>query len=609
MSLQSALINLVRKSYVSASVEHDYATPGELGARHDEIAFVDPHGDPCAIPTAPTEDVIDHEYQYATGARGHQLRGTLVGIGLAIDYIDNTLKRTLDQWKRERANVWVSPNLGRNTLFSWRAVDMKAGYFNGGPVAKDLTGNHLLMSTCGAYLRYWDTARRLLLPKTGTNRTPLVQTPGGAGLVSFPTCVNRMRPTYPKSATLGSGATESGWIKGGAGAANITAALNTNGFGQTDCPHSLTVSVAAAVSSDQYVAVVDQFNPGSGAGYAGYTFINGTAATAIVWLRGQLPDNASLIFGNATGTDWVVRSLAGARFDGWTPVAVSHTPSAWATNYPSLFLTLYSTTGIPCSFEIGPTMVIQQTGFGSMPAAAVWSAEMTTGGTSSGAAQVGSSASVTLPGQGTIIVSYYAPSDFADAWRTSSTVGLFGNTNLRLAAVITDSTELIKVSSVSPAQTLTTVTGARGTLIQAGKINTIAVTWDGSSQKIYANGELALTAVTGGTTVPFGGSSSALTIGREAGGYACSPLAMLTARIDEGAMTATQVGQIHTALTDPIALSLAVSARGRTFRITRTPQSLRASAGGSQILGEVQLEQVDYDPFTADPFAKEASIL
>jgi hypothetical protein len=84
---------------------------------------------------------------------------------------------------------------------------------------------------------------------------------------------------------------------------------------------------------------------------------------------------------------------------------------------------------------------------------------------------------------------------------------------------------------------------------------------------------------------------------------------MLTLRIDEGAMTAVQVDQVHAALTDPIALALAMACRGRTFRITRTPNALRASTGGSQILGTIDLEQTDYDHFTAEHFAREVSVV
>jgi hypothetical protein len=137
----------------------------------------------------------------------------------------------------------------------------------------------------------------------------------------------------------------------------------------------------------------------------------------------------------------------------------------------------------------------------------------------------------------------------------------------------------------------------------------VAVTWDGAGQKIYANGVLIVTGATAATTIPIGGSSSVLSVGRDTLGYNCSPLAMLSMRIDEGAMTATEIGQLHTALTDPIALALAKTCSGRAFRITKTPQMLRSSYGGSQILGTVELEQVGYDVNTAEPMSVEASIV
>jgi hypothetical protein len=605
MSVQSAIINLVRKSFLATSTANDYTTGSPLLTRHDEIAFVDPHGDPCAIPTEPGIDNIDYEYAYVTGARGHSLRGSLVKIGLNIDYIDNTLKRKLDQWRQERAHVWVSPNMGKNTLFSWRPADVSgANYTVGGSQARDLTGNYALTSVFGAFLRYWDTARGIFLPKSSSNRAPLVHTPGGAGLVASPSTMNRMRPTYPVSATMSNAATASGWIIGGADAADVSVALATNGFGQTDCPHSLRVSIAAHASGDRYLYAADQFNPAAGANYAGYPFVNTTSATATVWLRGQLPDQFAFQFGALTGADMTLRTIGGARLDGWTPFSVSYPPVAWATNPPTLWIICHSATGLACSFEIGPVMV-QQSG---MPAANVWSAQIT-GGTASGNSHVSTSAAVTLPGQGTIMASFHVPEDMNAAWRGVEYCSIFGNTNLFLRARVSRTTEYFRFTSISPSVSVNTASIAVGGYLIPGKICTVAVTWDGSSQKIYANGELVLTAITAATTIPLGGSSSVLSVGRDSPGYNCSPLAMLTMRIDEGAMTATEIGQLHTALTDPIALALAKTCSGRAFRITKTPQMLRSSYGGSQILGTVELEQVGYDANTAEPMSVEASIV
>jgi hypothetical protein len=600
-----AVISIVRKSTVAASVAHDYATPGELAERHGEILLVDPDGDPCAVPMAPQTDDLDYQYDYVTGAKGSQLRGTIVSQDLSIDYINASVWGAINQWKQERALVWLQPNLGRNTVFSWRAVDLKGAYFADGPAAKDLTLNHGLSATFGQYLRYWDTERRMFLPKTTSNKAPIVLTPGGPGMVSHPSTINRMVPTYPKSATLSAVSTDSGWTAGGTGFAGITAALVTNGFGQTDCPHSLRVSVAAVAASDRYLIVSEQFDPGAGANYAGYTFVNSTHSTAIVWMRGEFPDGARLLFGyTGSGTDYAARSLAGMRFDGWTPVMLAHIPTGWATTPPDLILDLASTSGLKCSFEIGPTMVKQD----GMPAAPVWSAQVT-GGTVSGNAYVGSGAAVLLPGQGTIIASFYVPTDMNAAWRTTEYCSIFSNTNIWLRARASRTNEYFTLSSVSPAINVNTASAATGTYLIPGRVCTVAVTWDGSSQKIYANGELVLTAVTAATTVSIGGTSSVFTVGRDANGYNCSPLAMLTVRIDEGAMTATEIAQLHTALTDDVAIAMARGAAGRTFRIRRIPQTLRSSASGSQMLGVLGLEQVDYDPFTADVFLKEASIV
>jgi hypothetical protein len=365
--------------------------------------------------------------------------------------------------------------------------------------------------------------------------------------------------------------------------------------------------VAAAASSDRYLYVSDQFNPAAGT-YAEHTFVNGLGATATIWLRGQLPDGAALVFGSGVA-DYVTRSLAGLRLDDWTPISVRHVPTAWATAHPEMFLVLSSTTGLACSFEIGPTMVCQAaSGYASLPAAPVWSPQIT-GGTVSGTANVATTAAVTLPGQGTMAASFWAPAEIANLSSSGGAYELFGNTNLRVRVTMSSTAESIAVASVSPATSLAAASGARGSLFVAGKINTVALTWDGSAQRIYCNGELAAEKVTAATTVPFGASSSVFSVGRTSNGYCCAPFAMLTCRIDEGAMTAVEVGQLHTALTDPIALSLAKTCSGRTFRITKTPQMLRASNGGSQILGTVELEQVDYDQFTTEPMSVEASIV
>ncbi len=604
--MDAALINLVRTSLVSASTEHDY-TGGELFQRHDEIRLVDPTGNPCAVPLEPSEDNIDYEYSYVTGDRGRALRGTLLDLGLSIDYIENAVARRLEQWKRERAGVLVSPNMGRNTLFSWRAVDMKGTLFNGGPSARDLTENFTLTATYGQHLRYWDETRRMFLPKTTSNRTALAATPGGAGLVSYPSVVNRMVPTYPKSATMSSASTASGWTIGGGDAADVTAAHVSGGFGQADCPDSLRVSVAAHASIDRYLIITDQFNSGHG-NYAGYTFANSLSAMACTWIKGRLPAGANLQFGVVGGSDYTVRSVGGLRFDGWTPVMIGHYSDAWAAGAAFYALQLHDSDGMACEFEIGPTMVVQQAGYSRMPAAPVWSPQVT-GGTVSGTSRVATGASLRTPGQGTLICSFWAPADIADAWRGGPAhMELCGNSDLRVRySTAAAGGDTLTIAGVSPANSVAYTVAARGAFGFAGKVNTVAVSWGPAGVKLYVNGALVTTDTTALPAIS--GSNSAWQVGgNSSSGYSCAPLAMLTCRIDEGAMTDSEVLQVHYALTDPIALGLAIAARGRTFRITRTPGSLRPGAGGSQVLGRLDLEQTSYNPFLADLFAKEASV-
>lgn len=610
MTMDSALLNIVRKSYISATTEHDH-TAGELFQRHDEIALVDPNGDPCAIPMDYQEDSIDFDYNYTTGDKGSSLRGSLINPSLSIDYIDNVVARKLEQWKRERAVVYLSPNMGRNTLFSWRAADVKVvgstGVFTGGGGAYDTTGNFAIKPTFGSYLRYWDQSRRQFVQKTTSNRAPLVATPGGAGIVTFGSVVNRMAPTYPKSATLSSAATASGWVAGGTNAADISATFVSGGFGHTECPDTLRVAVAGRVTTDRYLVVSDQFNSAH-ANYGGYTFVDGTNVTATIWMRGKMPDAAVLQLGAVGVSDYTNRSLAGLRLDGWTPVTVQHRPTSWTGHVPLLAILLNDTIGQDCEFEIGPTMVIQQSGYSAIPAAPVWSGQ-TTAGTASGSAYVATTAALRLPGQGTVIASYYAPDDSGSSWRATSYCVLAGNSDisLRVGRSAAGGEYFYVTTTGSNWSSYDGAAGVAGTVMVPGAVNTVAVTWSPAGVLLYVNGELVATDT---ATLPIlGGSSSAWKIGSSVTSYGCAPLAMLTCRIDEGAMTSAQIKQIHRALTDPIALGFAISCRGRAFRITDVPRVLRPSAGGSQVLGNIRLEQVGYDQFTADPFARELSIV
>ena len=370
-----------------------------------------------------------------------------------------------------------------------------------------------------------------------------------------------------------------------------------------DCPDSLRVSVAARVTADRYLVAYNQFNSAH-ADYAGYTFVDGLAVSATVWLRGRLPDTAVLQLGAVGVSDYTNRSLSGLRLDGWTPVTVTHLPSSWTGHVPTLGILLNDTTGMACEFEIGPTMLIQQSGYSAAPGAAVWSPQ-TSAGTVSGSCHVATSAAFRMPAQGSVVASFWVPDDIGQEWRSAPAAhALCGNSEVDIRVGSTSTTNYVRVAAGG--NTITTST-AIGAVLMPGAICTVAVTWSSAGVLIYANGTLIST--TTATLPAITGSSSAWKIGGNVGNYGCAPLAMLTCRIDEGAITAAEVKQRHNALVDPIALGMAIRARGRTFRIVKTPNVLRPSAGGSQVLGTVQLEQVGFDQFTADPFLREKSIV
>lgn len=599
-----AVMSLVRVLTLNAQLSHDYALAAELN-RHDEVALVSPDGEPAAAPGNFTEESLDYEYDYTSGARGLSLRGSRMKIELPVDFIGGSLARKLERWKRERAVVYLCPNYGRNTVLSWRPVDHTNLVFANGPACTDLTGQQAMQATFGQYLRYWNSDTRTFVKKSTGNAAVIVPTPGGSGLLTHASVVNRMKPTYPMSATLSSAPTASGWTAGGANAADISASYISNGFGLTDAPHSLRVSVAARTTYDRYLAISDQFANGNG-NYAGYTCVNGAAVTFTVWLRGTLPSLATIGIGIMSTAEGVSRVIGGTRFDGWTPVSISMTPTLIdAGHLPYFAIGLNDNATLPAEFEIGPTMISQVNTFSALAPCSVWTPQVT-GGTASGTANIATTSALRLPAQGTLVCSYYAPSDIAASWRGTSIMELCGNTDLNVYLMrAVGGNESLVVQAIGSGNTAT-YTGATGTILRPGQVNTIAVTWDAQGMRLYSNGSLVATDT---TTVPaMTASATAFIIGGGQNNYGCAPLALLTMRIDEGAMTADELLGLHCTLTDPGVTHLTVAARGRQFRVTEVPMMVRGGFGGSQVFGLLGLEQVDYLHYLADPANKERNL-
>lgn len=597
-----AKLNLVRVLPRVSSLEHDSPWSAEL-ARHDEIVLASPDGEPAAMFGDYSEDDLDYAYDYSSGASGYSLRGSRMTLTLPIDFISGALARKLERWKRERAAVWLCPGFGQNTVFAWRAADIAGTAFLNGPTATDLTGQHNLTAVTSQYTRIWHHETRTFLPKTTTNRTQIISTPYGAGMVSTVGSLNRMVPTYPKSATLSSAPAASGWTTGGVHAADITAAFVPTGFGLPDCPASLRVSVAGRITSDRYLAVSDQFAVGA-TNFAGHTFVNGLAIGVTVWLKGRFTDGAALVMSSVYGTLSASHSLAGVRLDGWTPISLSFMPTELATGTLYLAIGLSSSDSNICQFEIGPTMVSQNAGWSTTPVSAFWS-PITTGGSVPLNTSLTTALDLRLPGQGTIICSYFAPSDYAASWRAASATHILcGNAEVSVKVIRASSgAEQVIITSGTG---ITEYTAAAGAIIQPGMANTVAFTWNSDGVKLYVNGVLVMTDLDAPPLLS--GNSSTWRIATCVAQYPIYPLAVLTCRIDEGAMTASEIADEHVMLTDPGANHLAVAVRGRQFRVVEVPMMVRGAYGGAQVFGPLVLEQCDYQHHFADPWNKEASV-
>ena len=605
--MSGALINLVRLYLASVTdPDHDY-TAGEIFERHEEIQLVDPDGQPCAIPEPATFENIDYKFNLITGARQHSALAIRRSIGIGVDYLDNEVCRRLEHWMQQRALVLITPNMGRNTIFSFRPVHMNQ--FDFGTVANpldtaiDLTGNHELVFWGQEDMLSWDRVERRFA-KTGyvglgDTDLPIHTTPGGGGF-GFPLGArNLMKPAYPESATEGSGTGKCGWYKSGADAATLVFTHHSGLFGHPSCPDVLRVAYNDTVTAARSIAVSTMWDPGDG-DYQGITPSGALNFSICIWMRGQLPDSSVLTLTGNTGT--TTRDLSGLRLNGWTPIIISRKETNWAASVPVLRLTLQSADGIAGAVEIGPTMAANEVAL-SCPPGEYWAPTQSYG--SKG--EILTVNAFAFPDQGTIIASFWVPEWWGEVAALNSVLGVLGNDDwsLRIGS-LAPSIDMVTIEESGAGSTTFYPTGYT---IKPGEINTLAFAWSGERQRLYLNGDSVGDVNRSSADITFGGNDSALRVGFDHAGNSMYPAILLSARIDEGAMTDDDVKNIHLALTDPIALQTAAVARGRVFQITGVPQTLRSSQDGSQVLGVVQLEQVDHQNWLADPLNKEESVL
>lgn len=605
--MNAALLTIARESLLSASAAHDY-TAGEPFTQHDVVELVDPDGVPCATPQSPVFTNEDYPYSYITGAQGYQTRQIRRDLSIFVDYIGPDVAAKLEQLLHERARVLVSPNFGRSTVFSWRAGAQRGSIYADGGTVYDTTGRHAMALTQNPGVLLWDRATRMFAPASVANSAHLFATPGGGGHGICRSVRNLCVPAYPVSATEGPGAGSAGWARWGADAAHLSFTHKPNAFGHPLCPHALRVNYTGAASTGRAIGWQGLWDSGDGT-YGGIPLAGVGTGALTIWLRGKFPDGAFLNFG--PNAERKTLSLAGLTFNGWTPVSLAVYSANWTSTTASAYLNsisigLNATNGEPGWFEVGPIMFVQSAGI-KYQYGAYWSGATTFSGTD----VLRTTAAFEIPEEPTLLLSFYVPPDWdaaASSRLSEQTVGLlggnageFGLTLNRTSAGVyyavfadVSSGGSMGATQVVPAPT-------------PGAVNTLAVVLRTRATDFYMNGVLAGTPTA--NPIRPGGAALSLRVGGDHLGATAWPFIMLTARIDEGNLGADAIRNWHLSQVDPVAGAFARAARGRVYRITGIPATLRDSAGGSQVLGTIRLEQVDYKPNLADPIAnREASV-
>ena len=164
-----ALLSLVRVNQLTDTAVNDYAVAAPDAQQRDAIMLVDPDGAPCATPRPPRVRSEDYPYRYITAAKGLQVRQLSRDLSIFVDYIDGAIAARLEQWQHERALVYVCPNFGRRSIFSWRPFAQAATLFSAGGIATDLLGTKNTNLTQNAGVLLWDYATGLFAPEPATD--------------------------------------------------------------------------------------------------------------------------------------------------------------------------------------------------------------------------------------------------------------------------------------------------------------------------------------------------------------------------------------------------------------------------------------------------------
>ena len=596
---EGAILSLVRESNLEASetLQTDYIAGVDQMNKHDEINLVTPNGEACAIPIGNIPLDLDYKYNYSDGSRGRQLRTIRRRMVFSIDYINEDTRNRLEMWMNERARFMLSPGYGRHTEAAWRPLVMTGINYRDGTPAYDLTGaNAMSVEGTGTNQYLWDLKKQIMRGGYASRELPLFATPAGAA-AGFPTgSTNHFKPWTPASATAGPGAGNSGWDTGGTDAADISTFWRSTGFGHTDAPGSLRVRTTNLVSTSRYMIQKNAFNNAHGS-YQGWEPTGNMSVNLCTYLKGRFPPGAVLRLLHSGGGTAVDISLDDYDLAEWTPVMGLIHSDAWPTGANGFYIVIdlkSSPDGAASDFEIGPTFVAGSTtyGYDSGPVASD-----DTLGTGTRKMLVNS---VNVPRQGSVMMSFYLPvgagMDFG-----YNLIGLFTSISLKMEMFRTSGDWRIRASQVA------TTWDAFFTTLAEGEVHTIAFTWSGNRKVIFLNG----VAIGDFTTTPDQDMDILATGDNIELGYRSPtnswPLQMLTWRLDSKVFTDNEIGQLHSQLADPGSLGVIVPARGRVFEIKSIPSSPRPAPGGTDWLGTLEIEQVEYHHNLADLMTQEVS--
>jgi len=575
--MSGALLNLVRVDRLEDSEGLDHSTWTATYDHRDDVDLVTPGGEPAAMLASSSWVDNDVRYEYISGGVGASHRRARHQIALAIDYLDNKTRSKLERWQRDRALVQFNPGYGRQSMLAYRPLPGAGLYYaDGTSPLLDLTGLLWLgLAGDSTNTLVWDADSAVMRgPYAGSVPRRVIPTAFGAAQVFESAKTNRHRPGFPVNATEGHGLTDAGWTKTGANSTDITFALANSGsmaFGHNDCYSSLHVTTTRATSRDRVVDASSQWNSSSGEHH--YSFSGTSWIGVSVWLRGRFSSGAEISFGKDGGNTETV-SLGGLDLGQWTRISLSAF-NTW-TDDPFLKIDL-STSGLDDDdFYIGPTMVTS--GVQRSPEWAPYGSAVMSGAIRE--------TGFTFPPAGSMVASFYLPAGADYAY--TSLIEYDNVTSGRLGFNTTGQALFVPATGVG-------ITGSVS--LREGEINTLTATWgSGETVRLYCNGAY----VNGATTaVGIADTSGTLRIG---GGSicACWPLAFLSCRIDANVYTASEVAVIDASLRDPVANMVSVQARGRSYRIVQLPSTPRNQAGGAHWIGNLVLEEWEYDSNLAD---------